>query len=37
MRNAVLLFAGLAAASWLFVIYDLLTRRRNRKSQHGAA
>jgi uncharacterized metal-binding protein len=37
MRNAILLFAGLVAASWLFVLYDWLTRRPDRKSQHGRA
>ena len=37
MRNAILLFAGLAAASWLFVVYDLLTRHAERKSHHGRA
>ena len=36
MKNAVLMFACLAAASWLFVLYDWLARRYD-KSQRGRA
>jgi hypothetical protein len=35
MRNAVLLFMGLVAVSWLFYLYDWLARRSEKKSQHG--
>jgi hypothetical protein len=35
MKNAVLMFGGLVAASWLFVLYDLLTRRHDRRSDHS--
>ena len=34
MKNAMLLFGGLVAASWMFVFYDWVARRIDRRRQH---
>lgn len=37
MKNAILFFAGLTAAAWLFYLYDVLARWWNRRTQHDRA
>lgn len=37
MKNAMLLFGGLVAASWMFVLYDWVASRVDRKKEHGRA
>jgi hypothetical protein len=34
MRNVVLMFAGMLAVGWIFVLLDWLARRKERQSQH---
>ena len=34
MKNAMLLFGGLVAASWMFVLYDWIATSIDRRRQH---
>jgi uncharacterized metal-binding protein len=37
MKNAILLFGGLVAAAWLFILYDWLASWYDRRSEQRGA